>query len=756
MMKMKYLAFLTLIVTLRMGFGQFGFERSEFISVLNDGVEKKLAWAGGMDYCQFSNIDLDFDGVEDLFVFDRTCNKVLTFLQKGAAGVSDFEYAPEYENDFPSGLRDWALLVDYNCDGLLDVFSYQPGGCRVYKNTGSAADGNTFEVAIPFLRTWIYGAETYMYFSAIDVPALKDIDGDGDIDVLNFGVPGITLEYHKNMSQELFGVCDSLVYETKNLCWGRFKENGATNVVSLWDTLTSPCTSDDLTDEFAVRPQEDADRSGDDRHAGSSVLALDMNNSGVMDLIIGDISYNNLTMLINSGEEVNTNSGMESQDNTFPSASVPVDLPVFPAAFHVDLNNDGKRDLIAAPASRVGSENVKSVWSYLNQNEDLSPNFVFDKVDFLQGDMIDVGTSSLPIFFDHNGDGLKDLLISSQGQYTPDAASPISKVYYFENTGTMDAPVFTFVTDDYQGLSTKDIGASLVFYPTFGDLDFDGDEDMILGEYTGYCYFMENTGGPGNPAIFNTFIPLANSDGALILDGTYTYPNLTDLDRDGDQDLIIGRRNGRLSYYENIGVGTYNFQFVTNDLGGVDVSGESVEGHAVTQFLDLDDEYQLVIGTKSGDIYYYDDIEDNLDGTFHLVDVSVDNINIGTHSAPAIANLNNDSRLEMVLGNKRGGVTLFESAPTSLIGVQNFENKNFLKIFPNPATNNITVDLGSLSAKQLEKTTFTIMDITGKVLLTVKPQNNQFVVNVEALAKGAYVLNVTDGNVNTKEKLILK
>ena len=157
-------------------FGQFGFQRTNFIPVEEDGLEEVFAWVGGMDYCQFSNIDLDFDGVEDLFVFDRTCNKVMTFLQKGGPGETDYEYAPQYETEFPSDLHDWALLVDYNCDGKKDIYTYAIGGARVFKNTGSLADGNTFELASPLLRTTIYGSLTYMYLSSPDIASFVELN----------------------------------------------------------------------------------------------------------------------------------------------------------------------------------------------------------------------------------------------------------------------------------------------------------------------------------------------------------------------------------------------------------------------------------------------------------------------------------------------------------------------------------------------------------------------------------------------------
>ena len=732
---------------------QFGFQRADDIEVVKSDVAQAFPWAGGMDYCQFSNIDLDFDGDLDLFVFDRTCNKVMTFIQNGGVGENDFVYAPEYENDFPAGLHDWALLVDYDCDGLEDIFTYALGGASVFRNTGSAGTGHSFELVNPLLTTYIFGGETYMYLSSPDIPAIVDVDGDGDKDILGFGVLGTAVEYHKCMSMELYGVCDSLEFETKNLCWGRFRENVATNEVTLWDTLEYPCRDTDFdAPEYPVHVTE-----SQDRHVGSSVLALDMDNSGVLDLVLGDAAYKNLTLLMNSGTAVNTNSGMDYQDNEFPSSSVPVDLAIFPASFHVDFNNDGIRDLIVSPNSKIGSENVQSVWSYLNEGADLEPDFVFQKEAFLQEEMIEVGTSSLPVFFDHNGDGLDDLLISSQGQYDAVSGNQVSKIAYYQNVGTADEPVFEFVTDDYEDLSTMGIGESLVFYPTFGDLDGDGDQDMILGEYVGYCYYLENTGGAGSPAIFNTFTTLTNNEGTPIFDGTYAYPRLVDLDRDGDQDLVIGRRTGKLQYFMNTGVGTYNFELVTSTLGNVDVSGvEFIEGHAIPQFIDIDGEYQLLVGSKRGYVYYYDDIDDNLDGSFHLVDSIVDNISIGSHTAPAVTNLNGDNRLELVLGNRRGGVVLFESAPTTNIGITDNGNEQKVEIYPNPTQGLVNINLGTISANELKQTRIQVFSLTGELILTVQPKQNLVKLDVEKFAKGTYLIHIIDGEQSAKEKLIIQ
>ena len=78
-----------------------------------------------------------------------------------------------------------------------------------------------------------------------------------------------------------------------------------------------------------------------DRHAGSTVLAIDLDADNMMDLVLGDAGFSNLLMMMNGGTTPNTNSPMISYDPDFPSYDVPVDLPIYPAAFYVDMNNDG-------------------------------------------------------------------------------------------------------------------------------------------------------------------------------------------------------------------------------------------------------------------------------------------------------------------------------------------------------------------------------------------------------------------------------
>ena len=88
-------------------------------------------------------------------------------------------------------------------------------------------------------------------------------------------------------------------------------------------------------------------------HQGTTILCLDIDSSGVKDLIMGDATYSGLTLLTNSGTTVNANSPMISYDDAFPSYTTPVKCYNFPAAFFIDVNFDGKNDLLASPNATV-------------------------------------------------------------------------------------------------------------------------------------------------------------------------------------------------------------------------------------------------------------------------------------------------------------------------------------------------------------------------------------------------------------------
>ena len=111
------------------------FERNTSVQVF-DKLNNQYAqpWVGGINHIQVSEIDLNLDGINDFFTFDRAGNKISTFINQGIPSTIAYIFAPEYKDSLPK-LHDWVLFRDYNFDGKMDIFTYSSGGAAVYKNT---------------------------------------------------------------------------------------------------------------------------------------------------------------------------------------------------------------------------------------------------------------------------------------------------------------------------------------------------------------------------------------------------------------------------------------------------------------------------------------------------------------------------------------------------------------------------------------------------------------------------------------------
>src|ERR1035437_9465687 len=211
-------SFLFINLSVRFCNAQSSFTYWDSIPVIQWGDTIAFPFAGGLNNPQFSSIDLNGDGIMDLFVFERSTNKVYTFINKGIAGKSSYVYAPQYRHCFPPHLNGWVLLRDYNCDGKNDIFTSLNNSFCVYRNDYSAIGGLQFTLVKSF-------SQNFCYIISADIPAVNDIDNDGDLDILTFNPPGTYMYYFKNLSKEIYGNCDSLQYVSQDSCWGSFAED---------------------------------------------------------------------------------------------------------------------------------------------------------------------------------------------------------------------------------------------------------------------------------------------------------------------------------------------------------------------------------------------------------------------------------------------------------------------------------------------------------------------------------------------------
>lgn len=643
----------------------------------SSGNTLKNPWAGGLNFCQFSRIDVDLDGKEDLLAFDRSGDKLEVFLYREDQGNPEWVHSEEYDDRFPQ-LTNWVLCRDFNDDGRKDLFTSTSGGIALYKN--SPVNGElSFEPVSDQLLSDHYPDDNStgpinIYVQSADIPVVDDIDGDGDLDLLNFHILGTQVEYHKNMALEETGNTDTVIFERGNACWGFFSEGGSSNTVNLDDS----CSGNVQNPEWGKSPEQERSVQ---RHSGSTMLTLDMNGDGVKELILGDIDQPELVLLNNDGGPYSSHIG--SEERPFPQNDVPVDLEVFPGSFHLDVDHDGVRDLLVSPNKGTVSENRKSIWFYKNQGNDSVPDFELQEKDFLQKDMIDLGEGAFPVLHDIDGDGDQDLFIGNQ--YLRNAnGDQGSSIAFLENVGSSSSPEFRLRTRDYEDLSQAGMGKAL--YPAFADLDDDGDADLLIGDSDGYLHYFENTASPGDPPSYVLMEPQYEDDQGDPIDvGQFATPALVDIDRDGMKDLVIGCKGGNLVHYENKGSpSSPSFAHRTDSLGDVLVKDSNdFEGYSVPAFYEMNGAYELIVGSKSGRLHYYNDIEGNLNGAFNLVSGHFSFVDAGLRSAPAVSDLNGDGEPDMILGNYGGGVAHLKGGDPN-VAVQDKDREEEFSIYPNP------------------------------------------------------------------------
>ena len=666
-----------LLIILSLPFSVYSqFLKQSELSIVENGNLIKNPFTGGLNSCQLSNIDLNDDGKIDIFVFERVGDRVLCFLNNNDTIGTDFHYSKDYSKNFPN-LYNWALLVDYNCDGKEDIFTYNDSYVKVFKNT-SQAENLSFQVEEQALISDLGSIQSAIIISEVDIPSFVDVDGDQDIDVLTFKQSGGYMEYHQNLSQELYGNCDSLIFKLETDCWGEFFEGLNTYEFN-------NCNEDAINNQNEVRS------SGP--HSGSSSLVLDIDADNDMDLILGDVSFNNLNLLVNGGNSENAT--MISVNQNFPvgnGSNISAEINSFPAAFHLDVNNDNIRDLVVSPNTENNSENFESIMVFLNTAEDNNPSFHYTQNNFLQNKTLDFGSGAYPATIDYNNDGLKDLIIGNYGYFSN--SNPSSQLALLRNIGSQTEPNFEVIDRDFGGLGTIPLDTILNqsvkgIFPTLADLDNDGDVDLIVGDNNGKIHFFKNIANPGQDAEFE----LQNVNFFNIDIGQHSTPFLFDMNGDNLFDLIIGQVNGTISYAENSGT-LYEpiFNTINEDFGGISVNNdESLYGFSTPYVYAENNEINILIGSESGQIYHYRSVNNDLSLNFELVSDDFQNLSQGKNTALVYEDFTNDGKRDMFLGMQSGGLFYFvnDSVASDLeINKDNYQ----LKIYPNPTNNYLTIE----------------------------------------------------------------
>ncbi len=712
------------------------------VPVFENGHQLVNPWVGGMNAPQWSQFDINDDGKKDLYAFDRNGNVHLSFINMDESpGATSYHFSRNWLANFPDG-QDYVLMRDFNHDGATDMFvsAFAEGrfGFKVYKGFFQNGYLHFDRVEFPdfdhdIIPFYVNGqvVDLIEVNNNQDYPAIDDIDGDGDFDILTMNGDGSNVLFFKNIALESGLTDDVLMFEFADDCWGRFGILPFSEKLIL-STESTVCA-------FFRKPDTENDRV----HGGSAICTFDNDDDGDKELLISDLIFPSVIFAENGGDE--DNAWMVSQDTMFPSNNAPVDIPDFPAPYFLDVNNDGAHDLLFSPNQALNTPDVETAWWYENNGTDQHPDFHFKQRDFIAETMLDFGTGAHPTFVDVNADGLLDIVIGNREEW--DSTSIKSYLVLLLNIGTETNPEFEVIDRDWLGL--KQYNAEIwAFAPAFGDLDDDGDEDLLVGDRQGFINYFENIAGEGAPMQFDP--PQFRWNNINV--GAHATPFIYDINNDGLQDLLIGERQGTVNYFPNIG-STGNPAFHpteeeapnNNYFGRINTQPENSSiGFSEPIVLAFNDASYVVTGTVEGWLQRYKINPDSLEnGTFELINERLGHWREGIVSRIAFANINSSNNLDAIIGNDRGGVSLFQS-PITVDGIVNdheviAEKNNDIIIYPNPTNQEIFIDWKNI--KTNGSFDFEIINSFGQTVLFGKKQINEKI-EIHVLPDGIYFLQL--------------
>jgi hypothetical protein len=744
-MKRVIILFLTLFTAFNSRAQEKIYNRVDTIPVYQYGRQLLYPWVGGLNSPQFSAVTLDSLGVSLLVIFDRCGEHFYTFLNEGIIDSISYLYAPQYEKNFPV-CHNWALLRDYNCDGIPDIFSSTYSGVDVYRGFYNSNHEWDFNMVSSQLEFPYSTYTSNVFVPGADIPAIDDIEGKGVMDILAFGPLGGYINYYKNTSEDSGHGCDSLNYVWQSPCWGNVFENYYLTM------FLNVCGG------FSGIP-----RSGEgypdavEHHAGNTICTFVEDTTGNdKSFLWGGITFPYSDFLHNEG--LNDTAHVDWQDTTFPSYGVRDSIRSFPAAFSIDLNNDGYKDLLFAPNYTFGTEDYDNVRYYqqvphktIGQYERY---YNYEGDSLFSKDMIDVGSGSAPAFFHYfNNDtsSIYDLVIGNINRYNINGI-PDASLTLYRNIGSNTHPAFQLVSKDFASISRLGLTAIV---PAFGDLRGTGTEDMILGNSIGTLYYFDNIAPVGSPAQYQ----LPQGDSGVFYDsisvgGGYSAPQLVDVDGDGLLDLIVGSEDGIIYYYHNDGTkAAPKFKLVSSNWGGVYVADEGYYTGNSNPFLYRDSTGKLIllVGSLNGTIFRYDSIENNINsGTFTLTDSAFSNINTGFLSQSTIsgAKIFGNANPEIAVGNYRGGITIYTSSEEVKTAAIQQVQKTFINcsLYPNPANDEITISLTGVSEHDMVR--LDVEDVLGRTLISTSVENyhSKVSLSISQLPVGIYFCRVQAGN----------
>ena len=566
-------------------------EVEPFAIVDSLGQAYQLPFQGGFNVPRPQFADMDNDGDQDMFVQEES-GRIIHLENTGSAAAPRYTWRSSAWKGLDTG--EWYRIVDLDQDGDMDIlteerFSY----IRYYRNDGTLDEPN-FVVAVDTLMD---ATGTPIFADRQNIPHIVDIDCDGLLDLFIGRVTG-TITRYESVGDDENGVprfrfvtdrwedieivgenvslhgantmnfADVDLDGDLDLFWGDFFEAGLLLVRNL-----GSCASPSLRSEPVNWPLNDpVETSG-----YNAPVLLDVDADDDLDMVFGVLggAFN-----ANSTTRDNFYLMRQDADGNFEAETTRYlyDLDVGSESIVKlwDMDNDGDLDMIVG--NKIEPTNQKTSLMFVFENTGTATVPAFEYKETL--DLISTYHQN-PAIADIDADGDLDFLI---GKWNKEIA-------FWRNDGSAADYAFTEVADVYRALTRGQNAA-----PALVDLDNDGDYDLVAGEASGSLNYWVNNGTPQEPAFELV------SDTWLDIDiGRRSFPTFADMDGDGDQDMIVGSELDGLFLWENVGTPEV-FQF--EERGTLDIDTQAIASPEFAD-IDGDGDLDLFIGGISGGIMFF-------------------------------------------------------------------------------------------------------------------------------------------------------
>lgn len=557
------------------------------------GAPLGFPFLGGLDHPRPQLVDIDADGDADLFVQEYTGR--MKFFENEGGGR--FSWRSDRYGDLDVG--EWSRFVDVDGDGDLDLFVETPYSyIGVLRNDGSPRAARY----VPAADTLRDAAGAPIFSDRQNIPQVTDLDCDGRLDLLLGRASGMVTHYEAEAPRGQGGFLPRFAFVTDSF----------QGIQIIGETFTPS------------------------KHGANTMIVDDVDEDGDADILWGDFFEPGLLWLVNSGTCERPVIGRDTIP--YPQGA-PIATTGWNAPALADVDGDGDRDMLVGVlggAFNAAASARANLWLLERTG---AQTFVTRTTAFLAS--LDVGAEASPALADLDGDGDLDLVVGNKVE--PDDPNTAA-LYVYENRGSRTRPSF-------RATGRLPVTGHYHMVPAFGDLDGDGDADLVLGTWRDAVAYYRNDGSAGAPRFV-----LADSALVKLTRGSYATPSLADLDGDGDLDLLAGESSGTLNLWRNTGTpAAPRFELVSDELGGISAGRRSAPAAGD---VDGDGDVDIVVGGESGTTLY---LNDGSAGEPAFVAAPGARFDLAPLAAPALGDLDGDGDLDLLVGTASGGIVHLEN-----------------------------------------------------------------------------------------------